>query len=65
MSEEKKTKALKYQIAKGYSLTFPGFPYTITNELLQGPHGDKHVVALQNYEKERDVTIFGKLIVLK
>lgn len=68
MSEEKATpapKAKKYQLAKGATLELVGFPYPITNELLQGPKFDLHIRAIQNFEAERGVEVLGKLVILK
>lgn len=51
------------KLKKGASLVLRGFPYTITNELLAGKAGDKHIRAIQNWEKENDVQVIGTLIV--
>lgn len=68
MSEEKATSApkpKKYQLAKGASLELVGFPYPITNELLQSPKAHLHIRAIQNFEAERGIEVLGKLVVLK
>jgi len=62
---EKETKPKRYVIGKGKSLHFPGFPYAITEELLNSPRGSLHLHAIQNYEAERGVQILGTLITLK
>lgn len=69
MSEEKvvtaNVKPKKYQLVKGGSLVLVGFPYPITNELLQGPNAHKFIRHIQNFEAERGVQILGVSIVLK
>ena len=67
MSETtKQPKPVRYQLKRGHVLELRGFPYPITNELLAGPVADKHIHAIQNFERENPgVTVLGELIVLK
>lgn len=39
------------------------FPYPITNEKLQGKDSHKHIRAIQNWERDNNVQVLGKLIV--
>lgn len=68
MSEETKPKAAKQapkpRLKKGSTLELRGFPYPITDALLQGPHGSLHIRAIQNWEKENNAQVLGKLIVM-
>ncbi len=64
MADEKK-KTLRYRITKGKNgLDFPGYHQTVTEALLNGPHGPKAIHSLQNYEANAGFKIFGTLIVL-
>lgn len=62
---EKETKPKRYVIGKGKSLHFPGFPYAVTEEMLNAPRGAMCIRHIQNYEAERGVKILGTLITLK
>lgn len=63
--EAKEQKAKRYVLAKGKTLELSGFPYPITEELLNGPKGSLHLRAIQNYEAERGFAVLGTLITLK
>ena len=68
MSETPKAKVnvKKYRIVKGAGgLSFPGFPFSITEEMLNGAKGANFVTMVANYERERGIEVFGKLIVLE
>ena len=65
MNEDTKGKAKKYQLASGHRLHLRGFPFELTNELLQGPAADLHIRHIQNWEAENNVQVIGKMIVLK
>ena len=68
MSEDNKPKAAKQapkpRLKKGTVLELRGFPYPITDELLQGPHGSLHIRSIQNWERENNAQVLGKLIVM-
>ena len=53
-NEKKPVKPKQYRLAKKgqRALTLNGFPFEITNELLQGSHADKVVTAIANWEAE-------------
>ena len=72
--EKKIEKVLKYQLAPKangkipFGLELAGFldgSVTITDEILQGPHADKIIRAIQNWENETGNTVLGTSIVLK
>jgi hypothetical protein len=68
MSEDNKPKAAKAapkpRLKKGSVLELRGFPYPITDELLQGPHGSLHIRSIQNWERENNAGVLGTLIVM-
>lgn len=72
MSEESKTKVKpetvkrvpKPRLKKGATLELRGFPYPITDALLQGPKGWMHIKAIQNWEKAYGAQVLGTLIIM-
>lgn len=66
MADEKQPKKVaRYRITKGKNgIEFPGFRETVTEALLNGPRGAAIINSLQRYEAERELKIFGTLIVL-
>lgn len=70
MSEETRTKRQEVKpgpklprLKRGAFIELGGFPYPITNELLQGPKGEMHIRAIQNWERENNMRVLGTLIV--
>jgi len=41
-----------------------GFPFSITEAMLNGPDGYKYVAMIARHEKDNGVSIFGTLIFL-
>ena len=65
MADEKARKTKRYRITKGKNgLDFPGFHHHVTEALLNGPSGHKVINSLNLYASERNLKIFGTLIVL-
>ena len=64
MSETPKAKVnvKKYRIVKGAGgLSFPGFPFSITEEMLNGAKGANFVTMVANYEKERGIEVSSNM----
>lgn len=62
-----KPKTLRYRVkGSGNGIDIVGFVAgTITDERLNGPEGSNLIKAIQNHERERNVQIMGKLIVME
>ena len=69
MSEQPKAqpKPKRYRVkGSGNGIDIVGFVAgTITDERLNGPEGSNLIKAIQNHERERNVQIMGKLIVME
>ena len=73
-SEVKAEKLLKYQLAPKangkipFGIELQGFldgSVVITDEILQGKHGEKIIRAIQNWENETGKKVIGEQIILK
>ena len=66
MSEPKEVKAKKWHTATGRGVDLVGFSAgTITTERLQSKECDNLIKAIQNFERERNCQVLGKLVVFK
>ena len=64
MSEQKAPKAKAYRI-NGSSLSIPGFPFDITEAMLNHPKdGGNYVLMIERHEKATGAKIFGTAITL-
>lgn len=65
MSDTKAPKAKAYRIKGKGGLSIVGFPFSVTEAMLNDPrHGHKFVAMIERHEKDNGVSIFGSLITL-
>lgn len=65
MSDTKAPKAKAYRIKGKGGLSIVGFPFTVTEAMLNDPRdGYKFVSMIERHEKDNGVSIFGSIITL-
>ena len=65
MSDQKAPKAKAYRIKGKGGLSIPGFPFEITEAMLNDPaQGYKFVSMIERHEKDNGAKIFGTAITL-